>query len=219
MLLRVVLPAASKVTVYQELLMLCGHSPLTIAPGKSAPHLLGVVGKIQEFANTPISQKKTSWFLYWERIAFQQVMYLREKKQWQENKMCVYVYTHILIYIHILHIHTWMFTEKRPTAPIFSRASFIQVLPDEYFIPTQARPRPLISTLQPLMILVQFSLPCGLDTPHYNSNCPKHHSKHEVITFLPKCKWLSTGDSFWERRGWHSIALATSFSPDDHHWR
>lgn len=86
--------------------------------------------------------------------------------------------------------------------------------------PDDARPRPLISTLQALMIPVPFSFLCGLDTPHCNSNRPKPHSEQEVITFLPKCKWLSTGDtghsfSFWGRS---PIALATSCSPDDR-WR
>lgn len=79
-----------------------------------------------------------------------------------------------------------------------------------------ARPRSLISTLQALMILVPFSFLSGLDTPHCNSNRPKPHSEQEVSTFLPKCKWLSTGDSFWL---WGLGPHCPGNFPDDHHWR
>jgi hypothetical protein len=44
-LLRAVLPAASNVPIYQELLMLYGHNPLTIALGRSAPYLIRGVGE------------------------------------------------------------------------------------------------------------------------------------------------------------------------------
>lgn len=109
--------------------------------------------------------------------------------------MCVNTYSRTHIHIHTCALDR--LPEKLAQA-VFSRASFILLRPAEFFIARKARPRPLISTLRALMIPVQFSLLCGLDTLHCNSNHPKHHSKHEVITFHPKCKWLSAGDSFWE---------------------
>ena len=155
--------------------------------GTSAPYLSEGAGKeFRGFANIPAPQRNNL-------VPPTSHVSKREKAVTRRKNMCVCVYTYSRTHIHI---HTC--TQRSWRRQYLVGLLLFCCYQLNFFIARKARPRPLISTLRALMILVQFSLLCGLDTLHCNSNHPKHPSKHEVITFLPKCKWLSTGDSFWE---------------------